>query len=166
MTIGVDADLGLMSSLGQATQAHQRRTLELRGSWYDFSILSKTRIVDCAPITPLHPKPLFNNGLQFGLGTGTKDRRFRQRKRRCVVASDSAATYVEAAHSHNSRNSKGCGVGHSAATYVEAAHSHNSRNSKGCGVGGEEGRITLQRAHSPPGHRRRRCTAPKTSTQA
>jgi hypothetical protein len=146
MTIRVDRDadlqVGLMSSLGQATQAHQRRTLELRGSWYDFSILSKTRIVDCAPITPLHPKPLFNNGLQFGLGTGTKDRRFRQRKRRCVVASDSAATYVE------------------------AAHSHNSRNSKGCGVGGEEGRITLQRARSPPGHRRRRCTAPKTSTQA
>jgi hypothetical protein len=69
MTIRVDADLGLMSSLGQATQAHQRRTLELRGSWYDFSILSKTRIVDCAPITTLHPKPLFNNGLQFDLGT-------------------------------------------------------------------------------------------------
>ena len=103
-TIRVDADLGLMSSLGQATQAHQRRTLELRGSWYDFSILSKTRIVDCAPITPLHPKPLFNNGLQFGLGTGAKDRRFRQREGRCVVASNSAATYVEAAH--NSRHSK------------------------------------------------------------
>ena len=114
MTIRVDRDadlqVGLMSSLGQATQAHQRRPLELRGSWYDFSILSKTRIVDCAPITPLHPKPLLNNRLQFGLGTGTKDRRFRQRESRCVVALHSAATHVEAAHSHNSRNSKECGV--------------------------------------------------------